>query len=523
MELLAILELDAVRPAKSRVLLALEHCESDDSFQQLLSIDSALEALRETVVPLARDNDILNGHDLAKSEAFADHTKLVEKFEELQTNARHAFNLRARKSLPEADIQSFPDEVLLVILHNFESSLDETTFRFDDDFSANTKTVQNIRLTCRRLCEISSHLLVARVNVSPNLSSLEHLDRIASHPTIPQGIRLLCVHMPVYSAAIAENFQRFSRKCYERVSDMREEYDHRMLEETIGHTQGHEEGVHDFFRRVNLIFPSLEPRRVKRLVKDGAPIDEPVLTLQRAHEHYRALYQQQNEIIQGGHFARAVAAAAARSHSSVFVRALVADRHLATDSDLIVRSAAMHKGHEWWEDEADQVAKMYQPMLYELPLAVDAAGATLAALGLSLNLPRDITLEITKEQVSGLDNVSKSLKSFRFFMDPDHEDSDEPLRHPEEMKGLCTYLSAVMGQRIIPDLSLDVAFITKFDVGSLQPNIMGSLLASRSWERLETLTLESCHIHFNELERLMSLLKPGVQMNLIELRLLSGT
>lgn len=44
---------DALRPAMPSVQLALEHVKSDDYFQQLLSIDSALQAFRNVQADLA--------------------------------------------------------------------------------------------------------------------------------------------------------------------------------------------------------------------------------------------------------------------------------------------------------------------------------------------------------------------------------------------------------------------------------------------------------------------------------------
>lgn len=40
------MDLDILQPARPSVMLAMKHFDSDDFFQQLLSADSALQALR---------------------------------------------------------------------------------------------------------------------------------------------------------------------------------------------------------------------------------------------------------------------------------------------------------------------------------------------------------------------------------------------------------------------------------------------------------------------------------------------
>jgi hypothetical protein len=70
------------------VQLALKHIDSDDVFMQLLSIDSALQALKAAKKTFKPQPGILDGHDVAsKHEDVQQHVDevdtLIRRFEEL--------------------------------------------------------------------------------------------------------------------------------------------------------------------------------------------------------------------------------------------------------------------------------------------------------------------------------------------------------------------------------------------------------------------------------------------------------
>lgn len=546
----AILDVDVLQLAESSILLAMEHCSSDDLFQQLLSLDDAIEAVKkceQTLTPQLRawkDHGFVAEAELGQK-AVARLTTSLWKVENFQTNARHAFNLRARPLLQNRGLLNLPEEMLLGILHNFETSLDETTLRFDRDYKVNISTIQNVRLTCRRLCEIGSHLLVPCIRVTPNLSSLEHLEQVASHPTISRGLRLFCVNTAYYSAAMAGSFQRFSLRCYEKVAGLIEDYDD--WDEDGEGIYGSKERMEDCVMRAKRILPSWEPLKIANLIGGGAQFDESALALLRGYERYQELYQQQNEILQNGRFTRAVAEAAERSHFTVclfisdsykgpdsdegpnyfhklsLAEALVADPDLVVDPDLLIKYSRIHEGHGWSKADASQAGEPPQSILYELPLAMHAAGATLAGLMVDTYHPYELSLNISEEQISGFGEISKNLKAFDFRMSHTFYDAG-PVCSPKEMKGLFTYLSAVMGPQNVPSLSLGLLSIHMFNRDShFERYTIGPLLVSETWQRLETLILATFDVHLNELEKLVSMLKSGVQIVFRTIFLSSGT
>lgn len=551
-ELFANLELDALQPkTKSIVLLALMYCESDDVFQQLLSVDSALEALEESLEQLADEAKDIHGGSEFDDEYYvrdlqsSDLVKFIGKFEELQTTVRGRFNLRAQKLLQGIRTRSFPsefpDEVLLNIVDCFKSNLDKSQIYFDKGFASNIKTIQSIRLTCRRLCEISSHLLVPCMHITPTLSSLEHLDQVLSHPLISRGLRLLCVSVPILEVGVAEDFNRFCDLSLYKLLDLLECYC-----PYPGQPEAIAERIKDFIKKGDHAWYGLHALKGSGLINfdNDADLDLPRLSLRRLllrlllreHVRYRELHQKQQEILWSGRFTRTVAAAAARSLSGICLhitdilsptdlegrdpynlrKALDDDPYLDVDLEFLIKSTRVLEGQRWKELDLDHTFKFPQSILYELPLAICAAGATLTGFVIDTSSPFDPpfpTLNITQEQISALGRVFKNLEAFEFRM-PGYIEGE----------GFPSYLSAVTGARKIRNLSLGSGFIQDptanpiFNLIALVP-----VRISGTWDRLETLTLENYAMHLNELRRLLGVLKPGVNILFDGIELLSGT
>lgn len=552
LELIANLELDALQPkTKSIVLLALMHCESDDLFQQLLSVDSALEALEESLEQLADEAKDIHGGSEFDDEYYirdlqsSDLVKFIGKFEELQTTVRGRFNLRAQKLLQVIRTRSFPsefpDEVLLHIVNCFQSTLNKSQLYLDKGFASNIKTIQSIRLTCRRLCEISSHLLVPYMHITPTLSSLEHLDQVLSHPLISRGLRLLCVSVPILEAGVAENFNRFCDLSFDKLLNLLEWY-----YPIPGRPEAITERIGDFMKKGDHAWYDLRVLEESGLINfdNDADLDLRRLSLRRLllrlllreHVCYRELHQEQEEILWSDRLTRTVAAAAARSPSGICLhitdtltptdlegcdpyglrKALDDDPYLDVDLEYLIKSTRVLEGKRWQDLDVDHTSKFPQSILYELPLAICAAGATLTGFVINISSPFDRPipiLNITQEHISALGRACKNLEAFKFRM-PGYIGGE----------GFSSYLSAVTDAPKIKNLSLGLGFNQDpnanpffFPIALLPVRISGT------WDRLETLTLENHGMHLNELRGLLGVLKPGVNILFDGIKLLSGT
>lgn len=147
------------------VQLALKQVDSGDIFEQLLNLDSALQNLKTTKNALKPQPGVLGGHEVAaKTEDFQQPVDevgtLIRRFEDLQTAARHEFDLRSRPLLQHLGILDLPDELLLEIFDHFKSWVESDRDFHQPNLEVNIETIKNARLTCRRFYDTSSHLLV---------------------------------------------------------------------------------------------------------------------------------------------------------------------------------------------------------------------------------------------------------------------------------------------------------------------------------------------------------------------------
>lgn len=545
MDSMALMDLDILQPARPSVMLAMKHFDSDDSddfFQQMLSADSALRALRasETELELQYRTLRTNGH-AAESEAIqqlrTDLAALVRRLEEFQTAARNGFNLRARPLLQNLSILHLPDETLLQIFDDFKDELGSADLFYGTSKQADTKSIQNVRLTCRRLCNISSHLLVPRLEVSPSISSLERLEQVTRHPEICQCGRLLKINMSIYTATIAEDFQLFSLECYKKAQSRAEDLVRLLrMPEFNWHNMihGSRGTVTDTLERARRRLSSWKPFVDGSTTDQGQHLDADALALQKGHGRYRELYHQQEKILRGGHFARTVAAAARRSNSDVWLsmsddarahRNLFRDQrarvsNTSADPDLLVQSDLIPM-KEWGGKEGGEAERSIQSLLYELPLAMRSAGVSLAGIQVSINSPYRLALNMSRNQLSGLRHAAESLKFFKFHMDR----SD--LRYwpkVEERNSLFAYLSAVSGPQSVPMLSLRLPTITTFNRNDTVARFrINALLSGPNWQRLEVIYLAQFRIRLDELRKLVDMLQSKPRLDFEDVHLISGS
>lgn len=315
--------------------LALKQVDPDDVFQQLLSLDSALQALGTAKGTSALQSRVLVGQDVAaKSEVFQQPVDevdtLIRRFEDLQTAARQKFDLRARPLLQHLGILDLPDELLLEIFDHFKSWVESDRDFYQPNLKVNIATIQNCRLTCRRFCDTTSHLLVPCLHISPNLSSLKRLEQVTSHPQISPGPRLFKINARFYSAAIAEDFRRFARMCYRKVREkteclqlaIEEWYD---WEDYSLSNRGPESAVRADVKRSCHILSCWESICFGGHINRVTQRDPAVIALRRGHRRYRELFEEQENILRNCIFARTIAAAAARSRSRVWLS--ISDDH----------------------------------------------------------------------------------------------------------------------------------------------------------------------------------------------------
>jgi hypothetical protein len=106
-----------------------------------------------------------------------------------------------------------PNELLRLIFQSVKGVVgdfydydddDEDQIRYSGQWAANTASIKNIRLTCRRFHANSSHLLIHRIDVSLTEQSLARLEDIVRHSLIGKGVTTVRIDARFY----ADNFGR---------------------------------------------------------------------------------------------------------------------------------------------------------------------------------------------------------------------------------------------------------------------------------------------------------------------------
>ncbi|KAI0111235.1 hypothetical protein GGR51DRAFT_569257 [Nemania sp. FL0031] len=117
-------------------------------------------------------------------------------------------------TLKQTNVLDFPNEILFRIFDFVRSSHLNPGYGSPNgkwfsqdaiDIPPETRDIQNVRLTCRRFCDASSHLLLDYVCVEMQTASLTRLHEISRHPTICKGIRVVDVRLTFYHSKLTDD------------------------------------------------------------------------------------------------------------------------------------------------------------------------------------------------------------------------------------------------------------------------------------------------------------------------------
>lgn len=542
------MKLDVLQPALPSVQLALEHVDSEDYFQQLLSIDSALQALslaKKSLTTQLRElgSQGPTAEPRAVEQSLTDLDTLIQRFEDLQTAARQGFNLRARSLRKDRlGILDLPNELLRKVFDSIRGDLEERNFQPDPDYNANSMDIQNIRLAHRAFRDASSHLLVRYIDLSPDRSSLERLEKVMRHPDFSRGDRILRIDMRYYSATISQSLPLFLIMCYQKLEETMHSlnldyWSQWKSHETPRVPPGETEGAAAKARRVVRAWG----RFINQHFHDDSDAE---MLVRRGHERYRALFEEQEETLRGGHFARAVAAVMAMGHSwrrpSVWLymsdhQGLPGYPHTRpvdlettgmdelADMDHLIQSKFIERSPWRYEREHGE-QEPTQSLLYELPLAMRAEGVSLAGFKVDINIPRTFNLHMSQDQLSGLEQVAKTLKFFGLCLCEDERNSGatDIENNQGNLEGLYTWLSAAIGWRNVPELSLSFDPVDRTVLTESFLSI-GPLLTSPSWQRLRLADLSYMNMGIDDMRKFAGILEQGVCLRLDRIGLTSGT
>lgn len=360
----------------------------------------------------------------------------------------------------------------------------------DDDYLSepNVEQVKQLRLTCRRFCANSSHLLKRHVKVEMTPKSLARLDEISRHPTISKGIR--CIEICIgrhFDAEIAYDFRAFARF---QGDNMRREIANweRDTRNRIFPVENPAELVQSIHRAI-ILAESFEEAAQNEL-NDNCP--EHVL-LREAQDCYRQRYESQL-LLQRGPFAQAIVSAMMRMPTAKWLS--IEDDHIRgktgtyplgdfmDSKDLesleTLRSKLTAPSSSW--EWAGHCGLMSPPIDVIPSILLSIAKAEISLNGLQINVPwADNVSSFATAQTNllKLHASSQQLKAFKFS-------PDNLTTLPTKAISLVTdFLSTILHISSLQTIDLCFDFMYK-EKSFPRPTVsMAPLLLSCTWPSLE--------------------------------------
>ena len=403
-------------------------------------------------------------------------------------------------------------------------------------YTGGTREIQNIRLTCRRLCAASSHLLLQNITIDFTLPvSIKRLEEISLHPVIRMGVRAVMINMKFYSAELATNFQLFARFSIRKLQQSADQAEAMAMRDSKFPAHSPQR----FFR-----MPASEVQ--KRLqkgrqviaawdsIQDGHGDDEGSEyhdALRTAHERYRMLYEDQQRQQVDQTYLGEIATAITRMPLAT---RLEIDE---SSSSRLDRRSSDKVFLRWIESYESLVRGMLAPItwreardcdlecptndiLIKLPIAIHKAGRFFATYCVGSSLLEDPFAVSTEDDFRDLSVAMQKLKTFSFHP-CEVRDSDQ--WNTEGSMGrirMRRFLSAILDTPNIETISLDLEPLW-YDQAYPASNL-SCLVNIREWPNLSHLRLSSIALTINELTSLLSLVAIPIRLCFDKIHLSDG-
>ncbi|CAL8578327.1 hypothetical protein XPA_004116 [Xanthoria parietina] len=522
--------------------ISVQRHDLGELYQQLSELDRSDTHLNRQLGHLYRERRLFGTgdavHDIVSLESLDAQCETLFNSRELNRSYRETLrkdiNVCSRPHLRPLTILDMPDEILVKVCEylDVEGSID--ILRYGSAFICSPSDIKNLRLTCRRFCNTSSHLLLPFVRVELNKTSVEHLVTVSQHPTISKGVRAVKVVLDYYDYELANDFalfaEYFAAKLAEHAGFLeymdREEFkDQEIFKDQEGNRK---ETIQKAWQLENFCL-SFASGAVDEADFGANPSHRNLL--QRAHEEYRSSVTDQKQVCENGTFCRTVAAAIdrmprarrleLREHDGESPRRKGWAPFRAGDDlyflYLVLRPMTWGEGRLW------ALGAPHIDLL-GLPSAFHEAGTILKSLNINITSPPEAQDALTAEAMRSLSLSVQQLKYIEIKLLGHATENFTELGQAfdtTELQYLRDYVDAVLNTDSIECLSLDFSCFSDEATGPLTD--LGSLMTFRRWENLVDVSWNSVSLYQKELERFFrQLRKPLKYLHLSSVRLLSG-
>ncbi|CZR63746.1 uncharacterized protein PAC_13643 [Phialocephala subalpina] len=401
--------------------------------------------------------------------------------------------------------------------------------------------VKDIRLTCRRFRDASSHLLVHFLRVGMTRDSLAHFQEISRHPTIRKGVQAVRVYLNFFSPLMANNILKFAQYHIDK------------LRETTGHidagvTQGmydkpeDEANAKEAVRKMSEILDSWEDfvwdrpdittsGYAKLLQRAEEEESGHLKVLLKAHEGYRERFSYQQRSIKSGAFIASIGAAMARM--PLATRLEIHDQEPLTqrfkptfyqkveDRECLITS--MMRPAEWEEARLFNLGDPPAKVLLKLPGTIHKAGGIVISLAIKFSPPENYScLALSKDGQRDLKEALRRLKDFDFHPEAVKGLRVGPIRDEAEIQHLSKFLNTIMDTDCLE--SIDLCFETLWERRTTPHFTLGPVIMLRPWPNLNHVSWYAPSLHLEDIKQFVSdLSKKPSYMSMWDCHLLSGT
>lgn len=377
-------------------------------------------------------------------------------------------NIASRPFIRSLNILDMPDEILVHIFEYVKGW--KPYINGLDDCNIGSTDIKNLRLTCRRFCEASSHLLMRFLRVEMSEASLEHFDEVSRHPTISKGIRTVRVVVHFYTQKLSEDAWTFN-----------------------AHSMDEIRSTTEFMKRAapNNLFNKSEKDIMAAVEKMGKVLDALLdllgekpddsiskenfkfrILFRKAHKEYIARFNMQQKLRQNGKFVKSIASAVGRMPFARHLEVRDFDHQAARQSPSYVQQANNNEAllrrllmpHRWEAATASHLGPTPTvELLVQLPIAIHKAGTLLHDINIELSPPDDFSrLDLSAEDCLDLKAAAQHLKRFKFRPTTKYFDRWVQ-RSASEFQILAQYLAALSDTPTLEDssISLDSLWVNK--------------------------------------------------------------
>jgi len=405
----------------------------------------------------------------------------------------------------------FPDEILMKISGHVRGWTPDEKY-FPNDTPTGITNIKNLRMTCRRLCSTSSHLLMHSIDAEVNIASLSQLDRISRHQGIRKGIREVRVLLHYYDSVIADSFHVFVRHFIKEFGQEVGRIGRLPSQNNIHRSTTRSTPWNTLLDQVGQAKGILA---VCRGVLNGVSADQNnqedmrIRTIPRkAHGEYQHRYAEQHALIEKGTFVLAIAAAIARmpvarrleirddDGPQWFNRLRSMDSLDYSNESLTQRLLLPHR----WEDAVShQLGVPPAQLVLRLPIAIHTAGVLLTHLNIwTTPLKNYDSLAVSQEELCALKPSVQRLKEFSFVC---REERYFPEIRPDsrDVNALKQYLLSILDTSSVKHIRLDLDFT--WDAETRPTYSLGTICTFRTWPKLACCFLGGLPLNQSDLQR----------------------